>query len=53
MKLKTVIYMGFEDVLNQESKDILLVLQGLESAQRAKTALAATKKPKKRGKNDH
>ncbi len=44
------VYLGFEDVLNQETKDILMVLQGLESAERAKKALAATKKPKKRRK---
>jgi len=41
------VYQGFEETLNQESRDILMVLQTLESAQRAKTALSATKKQKK------
>lgn len=44
------VYQGFEETLNQETKDILMVFQSLESAQRAQKALAATKKPKKRKK---
>ena len=44
------IFLGFEETLNQETKDILMVFQTMESAQRAEKALAATKKPKKRSK---
>jgi enoyl-CoA hydratase len=35
---------GFEETLEHEARDIAIVLLGLESAERAKAALAATKK---------
>ena len=38
------VYLGFEDTLHQESRDIALVIQTLESEQRAKAALDAIKK---------
>lgn len=41
------VYQGFEETLQQEARDIALVIQTYESAERAKEALAATKKPKK------
>ena len=41
------VYQGFEETLQQEARDIALVIQTHESAERAKEALAATKKPKK------
>ena len=40
------VYQGFEETLEQETRDIMVVLQGLEAAQRAKAVLASTKKPK-------
>jgi len=41
------VYQGFEETLQQEARDIALVIQTDESAARTKEALAATKKPKK------
>ncbi len=38
------VYLGFEETLAQETRDIALVFQSLEAAQRAKSVLAATKK---------
>jgi enoyl-CoA hydratase len=40
------VYQGFEETLLQEARDIALVIQTHESSERAKAALAATKKPK-------
>jgi len=40
------VYLGFEETLQQEARDIALVIQTHESAERAQAALAATKKPK-------
>ena len=39
------VYLGLEETLAQETRDIALVFQSLEAAHRAKTVLAATKKP--------
>jgi len=41
------VYQGFEETLQQEARDIALVIQTHESSERAKAALAATKKSKK------
>ena len=41
------VYQGFEETLQQEARDIALFIQTYESAERAKKALAETKKPKK------
>lgn len=41
------VYQGFEETLQQEVRDIALVIQTAESARRGKEALAATKKQKK------
>jgi len=40
------LYLGFEETLEQETRDILVIIQGLEAAERAKAVLASTKKPK-------
>ncbi len=38
------IYQGFEETLEQESRDIVLVIQTLEAAERSRRALSKTKK---------
>ena len=41
------VYQGFEETLDQETRDVALVFQSLEMAQRAKAVLAETKKKEK------
>lgn len=45
--LNQSVYLGFEEALNQESRDIMMVFQTMESTRRAKSTLAAIKKSAK------
>jgi len=40
------VYQGFEETLENETRDIALVIQTLEAAERAKAVLASTKEPR-------
>jgi len=46
------VYQGFEETLEQEAKDIALVIQTLEATERSRTALEKTKKTRKGGRKE-